>query len=138
MTVAGYLVASLLLAAGFWLATFWALIPGLVVIGASTAFQASSRTEGQLAVSTAQRGSAASVFALAGQFGTALSVAVLTTVQVQLVQRALSEGLTDPLQISTQVLVPMAIGSAVVMAVLLIVVRRMRAQRLPLEAVAAP
>ena len=85
VTVVGYLVASLLLGAGFWLASFWALIPGLVTIGASTAFQASSRTEGQLAVTPAQRGSAASVFSLAGQFGTALSVAVLTTVQVQLV-----------------------------------------------------
>ncbi len=125
VTVVGYIVASLLLGVGFWLASFWALIPGLVTIGAATAFQASSRTEGQLAVTPAQRGSAASVFSLAGQFGTALSVAVLTTVQVQLVSRALAEGLTDPVEISARVLVPMAIGSTVVIALLLIPITRL-------------
>ena len=125
ITVAGYLVASLLLAAGFWLGSIWALIPGLVAIGAATAFQASTRTHGQLAVDPEQRGSAASVFALSGQFGAALSVALLTTVQVQLVNRALADGLTDPLAISSHVLVPMAIGSAIVMALLLIPVIRL-------------
>ena len=138
VTVVGYLIGSALLAAGFWLASFWALIPGLVTVGASTAFQASARTEGQLAVPTEHRGSAASVFSLAGQFGTAMSVAVLTTVQVELVQRALAEGLADPLEISTRVLVPMAFGSAVVMVVLLIVVRRMRPQNSRRAAAATP
>ena len=125
ITVTGYLVASLLLAAGFWLGSIWALVPGLFVIGASTAFQASTRTHGQLAVGPEQRGSAASVFALSGQFGAAMFVALLTTVQVQLVDRALTDGLTDPLAISAQELVPMAIGSAIVMALLLIPVTRL-------------
>jgi hypothetical protein len=62
----------------------------------------------------------------AGQFGTALSVAVLTTVQVQLVDRALADGLTDPVEISTHVLVPMALASAVVMALLLVPISRLR------------
>ncbi len=53
-------------------------------------------------------------------------VALLTTVQVQLVDRALTDGLTDPLAISAQVLVPMAVGSAIVMAMLLIPVTRLR------------
>lgn len=126
ITVTGYLIASLLLAAGFWLGSIWALVPGLLAIGASTAFQASTRTHGQLAVEPTQRGSAASVFALAGQFGAAMSVALLTTVQVQLVDRALADGLTDPLAVSARVLIPMAIGSAIVMAMLLIPVTRLR------------
>lgn len=125
ITVSGYLVACLLLAAGFWLGSVWALMPGLLAIGAATAFQASTRTHGQLAVDPEQRGSAASVFALAAQFGAAMSVALLTTVQVQLVDRALADGMTDPLAISAQVLVPMAIGSAIVMALLLIPVARL-------------
>ena len=46
----------------------------VLAIGAATAFQASTRTHGQLAVGPAQRGSAASVFALAAQFGQDLAV----------------------------------------------------------------